>query len=126
MKKLGAILVITAFLITIVNMGFMFKDAFFYGIEDLPEGEFLYSSLSPSGDKTLRIYKVNSTLGTGVRGELVTLKENGDMEEKNIYWHTDTTNVVAGWINDTTVKINDIEINTAKAEVFDSRDATDK
>lgn len=126
MKKLGVIFVVVAFLVTIVNTAFMFKDAFFYDIEDLPEGEFLYSSLSPSGDKTLKIYKVNSTLGTGVRGELVTMLENGEMNFKNIFWHTDTTNAVAGWVNDTTVKINNVEINTAKHETFDSRHMLEK
>lgn len=126
MKKLGVIFVVVAFLVTIVNMAFMFKDAFFYDIEDLPEGEFLYSSLSPSGDKTLKIYKVNSTLGTGVRGELVTMLDNGEMNFKNIFWHTDITNAVAGWVNDTTVKINNVEINTAKHETFDSRHMLDK
>ena len=126
MKKLGVIFVVVAFLVTIVNMAFMFKDAFFYDIEDLPEGEFLYSSLSPSGDKTLKIYKVNSTLGTGVRGELVTMLNSGEMQSQNIFWHTDTTNAVAGWVNDTTVKINNVEINTAKHETFDSRHMLDK
>ena len=46
MKKIGVILVALAFLVTIVNIAFLFKDAFFYTMEDLPEGEFLYSSLS--------------------------------------------------------------------------------
>ncbi len=126
MKKLGVIFVVVAFLVTVVNMAFMFKDAFFYDIEDLPEGEFLYSSLSPSGDKTLKIYKVNSTLGTGVRGELVTMLNSGEMQSQNIFWHTDTTNAVAGWVNDTTVKINNVEINTAKSETFDSRHMLEK
>lgn len=126
MKKVGVILVFVAFLITIINLAFMVKDTFFYNIEDLPEGEFLYSSLSPSGDKTLKIYKVESNLGKGVRGELITLKEDGKMLAKNIFWHTDTTNAVAGWVNDTTVKINDIEINTAKSEIFDSRHMSEK
>ncbi len=126
MKKLGVIFVVVAFLVTVVNMAFMFKDAFFYDIEDLPEGEFLYSSLSPSGDKTLKIYKVNSTLGTGVRGELVTMLNSGEMQSQNIFWHTDTTNAVAGWVNDTTVRINNVEINTAKSETFDSRHMLEK
>ena len=121
MKKIGVILIVITFIITAVNLAFLFKDTFFYSTEDLPEGEFLYSSLSPSGEKTLKIYKVNSTLGKGIRGELVTLKEDGKMESANIFWCTGIDNAVTGWINDSVVKINNTEIDTAKNEIFDSR-----
>ena len=121
MKKVCVILVVITFIITAVNLGFLFVDTFFYDTQDLPEGEFLYSSLSPSGEKTLKIYRVKSKLGTAVRGELVTLQENGEMEADNIFWCTDIDNAVTGWIDDSTVKINNIEINTAKSEIFDSR-----
>ncbi len=121
MKKVCVILVVITFIITAVNLGFLFVDTFFYDTKDLPEGEFLYSSLSPSGEKTLKVYRVKSNLGTAVRGELVTLQENGEMETDNIFWCTDIDNAVTGWIDDSTVKINNIEINTAKNEVFDSR-----
>ncbi len=125
MKKVCVILIILTFIVTAVNLGFSFCDTFFYDIEDLPEGEFLYSSLSPSGEKTLKIYRVKSNLGTAVRGELVTLKENGDMEESNVFWCTDIDNAVTGWIDDSTVKINNTEINTEKGEFFDSRHMTE-
>lgn len=121
MKKVCVILVIITFIITAVNLVFSFGDTFFYDTEDLPEGEFLYSSLSPSGEKTLKVYRVKSNLGTAVRGELVTLKENGEMEESNIFWCTGIDNAVTGWINDSVVKINNTEIDTAKNEIFDSR-----
>ena len=126
MKKVCVILVVIAFIITAVNLVFSFGDTFFYGIEDLPEGEFLYSSLSPSGEKTLKIYRVKSNLGNGVRGELVTLKENGGMEESNIFWCTDIENAVTGWVDDSVVKINNIKIDTSKNEIFDSRHMTEK
>lgn len=125
MKKIGVILVALAFLVTIVNMAFLFKDAFFYTMEDLPEGEFLYSSLSPSGEKTIKIYRVDSVFGKGVRGELVTLHSDGEIDVKNIFWHTDVENAVTGWVDDSTVKINNVEINTSKSEVFDSRNMSD-
>ncbi len=125
MKKVCVILVVITFIITAVNLGFSFGDTFFYDTQDLPEGEFLYSSLSPSGEKTLKVYRVKSNLGTAVRGELVTLKENGEMEESNIFWCTGIDNAVTGWISDSVVKINNTEINTAKNEFFDSRHMTE-
>ena len=125
MKKVCVILVVITFIITAVNLVFSFGDTFFYGIEDLPEGEFLYSSLSPSGEKTLKVYRVESNLGNGVRGELITLKDNGEMEESNIFWCTGIDNAVTGWINDSVVKINNTEIDTAKNEIFDSRHMTE-
>ena len=94
MKKVCVILVVITFIVTAVNLGFSFSDAFFYDTQDLPEGEFLYSSLSPSGEKTLKIYRVDSTLGKGIRGELVTFSDSSEMKSENIFWHTCIDNAI--------------------------------
>ena len=48
-KKLVIGLIALSIAVSLVNISFTVKDSYFDNIEYLPEGEFLYSSLSPDG-----------------------------------------------------------------------------
>lgn len=114
-----AILIIV---VTLFNMVFLAFDSFKHDMEDLPEGNFVASYMSPDTKNTLKIYEVNiKDVGTGLRGELNYLNESGQIETRNIYWETKIDrNVPIGWINKSTLAINEhiIDIN---GEPFDSR-----
>ncbi len=122
MKKILYILVAVTFLITILNMSLFISDSFSYNLNDLPTGEFLYSSMSPSGDKTLKLYKVDSPLGKAVRGELVTIDEKGEIVTRNIYWNIGIETAVTGWIDENNVSIDGTSINTSSKDYYDCRD----
>lgn len=122
MKKVLSILVLLMFAVSIINMVFGIRDSFFYNINDLPSGEFLYSSLSPSGDRTVKFYKIDSVLGKAVRGELVTVDEQGRAVSKNVYWNIGTQNVVSGWMDDNCISIDGEIIDTSINDYFDCRE----
>ncbi len=122
-KKAASVLCIVTFFVWLFNTAGLIYDSFFYSMRDLPQGEFLYSSMSPNGTYTLKMYRVQNNLGTAVRGELVRL-EDGQPVYENIYWQVGTDQCIAGWINDTVVSINDISLNVQNPDTFDSRRKT--
>lgn len=122
-KRAASVLCIVTFLVWLFNTAGLVYDSFFYQMDDLPQGEFLYSSMSPDGTYTLKMYRVQNNLGTAVRGELVRL-ENGQPVSENIYWQVGTDQCIAGWINDTVVSINNISLNVQNPDTFDSRRKT--
>ena len=73
-----------AFAVLLLNLLFMVKDRFFYNIDDLPEGQFLYSSLSPTAEKSVHIYLIETPNGVATRGELIVFEENGEPKYQNI------------------------------------------
>lgn len=89
-------------------------------MEDLPEGELKYSSISPSGTYTVNLYLCDggSTVDYAVRGEVIT---NSTNVIRNLYWeyHCEEYDVV--WIDDETVIINNKELNVIEDE-YDWRD----
>ena len=59
-------------------------------------------------------------VNTAIRGEVVSVKEDGTMESRNVYWEVGTKNAITGWINEETVSINNREVKLS-GEPFDSR-----
>lgn len=113
------VFVLLTMLVTVFNSIGLIVDSFFYKIDDLPKGEFLYSVMSPDSLKTLKIYRVNiERVGTAVRGEIVNTSNNSSA--KNIYWETGVSTAIATWTDEDSVNINahDVSIN---GQPFDSR-----
>ena len=121
MKKILSVLVLLTFIITLFNLVFSVKDSFFYDMKDLPSGEFIYSSMSPSGERTVKFYKVESTIGNAVRGEVISIDEKGNSVIKNIYWNIGPSTVVSGWLDDECISIDGEVVNTSVEDFFDCR-----
>lgn len=119
-RILEFVFVLVFLFVTIFNMIGMVSDAFNYDLTDLPKGHFLYSTMSPDGISTVRLYRVDvPNIGVGIRGEVITT-ENGENVTKNIYWQTNARNALATWVNDTHISINNKHVNIHGA-VYDSR-----
>lgn len=102
--------------IIIIELGFAIKGNLFSDIAQLPTGTLASSSDSPSGNKTMNIYLVKNNLGVAIRGEIT---ENG--KSHNIFWQTGIDKVEAVWINEETVMINEIPLNSNDTFGYDSR-----
>ena len=120
-KKITACLLSLAILVSAFNLVFIIRDTFFDDIESLPEGEFLYSSLSPDGENTVSLYKVKMPGGFAIRGTSVNLDENGVKSERNIFWQLGADSAIVGWVSDNTVSINEKILNVESGTVYDSR-----
>lgn len=127
--KLG-VYYFVAFAVLLLNILFMIKDRFFYDIEDLPEGQFLYSSLSPTAEKSVHIYLIETPNGVATRGELIVFEENGEPKYQNIYWQLGVENVMVDWLEEgKMVRIdpadgsneNAVILNVIKGETYDCR-----
>ena len=119
-KTLNSIVVVIALIVSLLNLFGNIKHSFYFDINDLPTGEFLFSSMSQDTNKTIKIYKVAVLeYGVGIRAELVETKDNEEIV-KNIYWQTNQDNVTISWINDRTVQINN-EIIDLYSTPFDCR-----
>lgn len=119
-------ILITVYVLTIIvtlfNLVGFIKDGAFYSTNSLPQGEFLYASMSPDGNKTVRIFKVENSIGKAIRGELVILNDDGTDTVRNIYWSVGEDNAMTGWQTEDIVTINDINIDTTDEDyAFDSR-----
>ncbi len=123
MKKSRIIscVLLVALLVSLINIGFTFRDAYFDNIAVLPKGNFLYSSMSPDGETTVSVYKVDVPTGTAIRGAVVTINENGDKNERNIFWQLGQDTAIVGWVSNNTVSINEQLINISTKQVYDSR-----
>ncbi len=120
-KVLTASLLVLLLLVSAFNIGWSIHDSYFDNIEQLPYGEFLYSSLSPNGETTVSVYKVKVPVGNAIRGAVVTIDEQGIKRERNIFWEVGADNAMAGWVSNDTISINDKLINVATDAVYDSR-----
>lgn len=120
-KRITACLLVAILIVSAFNIGWLIKDAFFDNIKVLPMGEFLYSSMSPDGETTISLYKVNVPGSTAIRGAVATLLEDGTKQERNIFWQLGTDSVIVGWVNNNTVSINEKLINISTKQVYDSR-----
>ena len=124
-KKIAACLISLLLIVSAFNLVFILRDTFFDNIEFLPEGEFLYSSLSPDGENTVSVYKVKIPGGSAIRGTSVKLDENGVKTERNIFWQLGSDSAIVGWVSDNAVSINDQIINIENGMVYDSRNDRD-
>lgn len=107
--------------VTLFNIVGMVADAFFYNVDELPTGEFLFSNKSPNGSQTLNFYLVEiENVNTGVRGELSYINEKGETQTRNIYWQVGAKTAEVEWKGENQVVINESEINIT-GEPYDSR-----
>ncbi|MBR6573164.1 MAG: hypothetical protein IKK77_05570 [Clostridia bacterium] len=121
-SKLLITVYVLAIIVTLFNIVGFIKDSAFYNTKTLPQGEFLYASMSPDGNKTVRIFKVENSIGKAIRGELVILNNDGTDQIRNIYWCVGEDNAMTGWQTGDIVTINNINIDTTDEDyVFDSR-----
>lgn len=110
-----------ALIVSVFNICYTVYDCYFDNIKVLPYGEFLYSSLSPDGEITVSVYKVETPVGDAIRGAVVSIDESGVKNEQNIFWELNSDNALVGWADNTTVIINDKFIDISENETFDSR-----
>ena len=121
-SKLLITVYVLAVIVTLFNIVGFIKDSAFYNTKTLPYGEFLYASMSPDGNKTVRIFKVENSIGKAIRGELVILNDDGTDQIRNIYWCVGEDNAMTGWQTGDIVTINNINIDTTDEDyAFDSR-----
>ena len=112
------ILYVLAFLVIIANTAFSAVKSLSPDINDLPKGELLFSSLSPSGTSRVDFYLVKNSIGSAIRGERV----DGNTHT-NIYWETGVDTVNAFWIDEYGIVINEMPLNVVSHK-FDSRRGT--
>ena len=99
----------------------MAVDAFGYDMDDLPQGKFLYSVMSPDGKNTFSLYLVEiEDVNTAIRGEIASINDEDKIEKENIYWQVGEKTAIAGWKDENTITINDREIKLT-GEPYDSR-----
>lgn len=93
--------------------------ALFYDMRHLPEGNFIESYESPSGDYTLNIYISSPALSSSaIRGEIV--YNNRNFKKKNIYWQYKVDDADVLWVDEDTVRINGVKLNVLK-DTYDYR-----
>lgn len=105
-----------AAVLMLVNMILSIRDSVNVSIDELPQGQKVYSVNSPDGLKTLNIYSVGNSLGNAVRGELYYGNET-----RNVYWQTGLDNVESMWLDDTSVSINGVVLNVVGGADYDCR-----
>ena len=91
----------------------------FYDIQRINGQEYITESTSPNGTYTVTAY-LNNGGATTSYAVLGTLKNNENGKIKNIYWKYRCEKADISWVNDETVKINEIQLNVKK-EIYDYR-----
>lgn len=120
-KYAEPIFVFLLIIVMLFNAVGLAVDAFSYNMEELPKGKFLYSVMSPDGKNTFSLYLVKmENVNTAIRGEVVSIDENAEMEKQNVYWQVGSKTAIAGWKDETTITVNDKEIKLG-GEPYDSR-----
>lgn len=123
-----AIYYVLVFLIFAANMFFFVKDQFFYTIEDLPDGQYLYSSMSPDSTRSAEVYRIDTPEGCAIRVEVRTFdfnnQENVVSNEKNVYWEVGKSVVTVGWEDNNIINIDSRTLNILDGETYDSRRIT--
>ncbi len=121
---------VLVFLIFAVNMFFYVKDQFFYNMEDLPEGQYLYSSMSPDSSRSAEVYRIDTPRGKAIRVEVRTFdfsnKENIVSSEENVYWEVNKSVVTVGWEDNDIITVDSHILNISEGDTFDSRRITTK
>lgn len=103
-------------LVSLFNMVGMAIDGFFYNLKDLPTGQPLYSSMSPDGKTTLKLYKVElNGVGSAIRGELITADKT-----ENVYWEVGAKSAISTWTSNNNMIINDHFVSK-NGDKYDSR-----
>jgi hypothetical protein len=91
----------------------------FFNIQRINGQEYLAQSTSPNGTYSVTAY-LNNGGATTSYAVLGTLRNNKTGKTKNIYWQYRCEKAEMKWLDDETIKINDIELNV-KNEIYDYR-----
>lgn len=123
-----AVYYLFVFAVFAANMFFYVKDQFFYTINDLPEGQYLYSSMSPDNTRSAEVYRIETPEGRAIRVELRTFdfsnEENIVSSEKNIYWEVNKSVVTVGWEDNDVITIDNRVLDLSLGQTYDSRKIT--
>ncbi len=117
-EPISVFLIIFVMLFNAIGMA---VDAFGYDMDDLPQGKFLYSVMSPDGKNTFSLYLVEiEDVNTAIRGEIASINDEDKIEKENIYWQVGAKTAIAGWKDENTITVNDQELKL-DGEPYDSR-----
>ncbi|MBO5232065.1 MAG: hypothetical protein J6B88_05515 [Clostridia bacterium] len=117
-EPISVFLIIFVMLFNAIGMA---VDAFGYDMDDLPQGKFLYSVMSPDGKNTFSLYLVEiEDVNTAIRGEIASINDEDKIEKENIYWQIGAKTAIAGWKDENTITVNDQELKL-DGEPYDSR-----
>ena len=114
-KRILIVLAVIAGIVISFNAVYDVVDTFFFGIDDLPKGEFIERIESPDGKCAVSVYYFDNVLGSAVRCSV----DDGS-GEKNIYWNTQDKQATVRFIDNKNVVINDITLNVENGS-YDSR-----
>ncbi len=124
-KKIFIAIYVFCFLIVFFNIFFFVKDQLFFSIEDVPQGEFIYAAMSPTGDKTAQFYRVTSPEGVAARVEVVVFDQNNnEVKKNNIYWEVGKSNVTISWVDEDIITIDEAPLVLSNGDSYDCRRKT--
>lgn len=103
-------------IVVILNTAISVKNNLFFDINSLPDGALTQTVVSPDGKHTLKIYSISNSLGSAVRGELVS-----DKKESNVFWQTGLDSVEAQWVDNNNVIIDGMPLDVVHGAVYDCR-----
>ena len=117
-RKIKAIKVLIVLVIFASVFAYAVNWAFF-DIQRIKGEDILEQYTSPDGKYTVTAYLNNggATTDYAVLGEL---KDNETNKTRNIYWNYHCESASVKWIDNTNVKINDIELDVTK-DIYDYR-----
>ena len=108
--KEGIFTIVLVFVMLFNAVG-MAVDAFGYSMEDLPKGQKLYYELCPNDSKIFSLYLVElEGINTALRGEVTYFDDEGELQNRNIYWQVGKKTAIAGWKDENTVTIDNKDI----------------
>lgn len=111
---------ILALAVTLVNVFFIIKNYLYADINDLPEGTLVSETVSPSGKKTVKVFLVKNSIGTGIRGELF---EEGK-KPRNIFWQTGIDSINVTWNDESIIYFDNVPIPGSGDAPYDCRRGT--
>ena len=116
---------ITIILITLAILMGLLIYRFFFSMNSLPKGDLIDSIDSPNGNNTVNVYLVrgSATVAEAIRCEII-FKDRLINKSRNIYWQYRQSEVEITWLNDTTIKINEIYLDINK-DIYDYRKEKD-
>lgn len=122
-KVFKTVFILLLVIVSLANCIGYVIDSFFYSMDDLPTGDYLFSSTSPDGMYTLKTYKVENCLGIAIRGELI--NNSKISPPKNIYWSSEFSSAHVVWNNASLITINGIMLDLSENHTYDSRNESD-
>lgn len=102
----------------VINSVYLVKSNLFFDIENLPQGNYLYSKSSPDSLFKLDVYRVENSIGSAVR---ISATNTSSGETRNIYWQVNTENIELEWRGNNEIVVDEMPINVAHGGFYDCR-----